>query len=227
MGSIKDTKVDDSLKVEPSKLSLGLLLWAKLGLENPYKYFRQSLGFLGDRLGGKPIVIKIKGVSQEFKINNRQELDAAIKAAQDFLCEGKPLGKILFDTPEQMKVGVSERVSLRITKELTYDFFEDLIHTQEVEVESIRVSQFMAASLRGDDFKIEALGNEEQIIEDNDYTQWDWKVLPLKGGNRKLWASITIQVKVENEQARKTLPILEKEISVKINPVYSTKPRSR
>ena len=121
-----------------------------------------------------------------------------------------------------MKVGIPERVGLRITKELTYDFFEDLIHTQGVEVESIRVSQFMSASLRGDDFKIEALGNEEQIIEDNDYTQWDWKVLPLKGGNRKLWASITIQVKVENEQARKTLPILEKEISVKINPIYST-----
>jgi len=96
-----------------------------------------------------------------------------------------------------------------------------LIHTQEVEVENIRVSQFMLANLRGDDFKIEALGNEEQIIEDNDFTQWDWKVVPLKGGNRKLWA-ITIQVKVENGQALKTLPVKVKEISVKINPVYST-----
>ena len=80
----------------------------------------------------------------------------------------------------------------------------------------------MTVSLRGDDFKVEALGNEEQIIEDNDFTQWDWKVVPLKGGNRKLWVSITIQVKAENEQARKTLPVLEKEIPVKINPIYST-----
>lgn len=132
------------------------------------------------------------------------------------------LGKVLFDTPHQMKVGVSERVSIRITKNITQDFLKGLSHSQEAEVENIRTSRFMAASLRGDDFKVEALSNEEQIIEDNDFTQWHWKVLPLKGGTRKLWVSITIQVKAENEQARKTLPILEKGINVKINPFYST-----
>jgi hypothetical protein len=130
-------------------------------------------------------------------------------------------GKVLFDTPHQMKVGASERVSVRIAKTITQDFFEGLIHTQESEIENIRTSRFMAVSLKGDDFKVEALGNEEQIIEDNDFTQWDWKVVPLKSGNRKLWVSITIQVKAENEQARKTLPVLEKEIPVKINPMYS------
>ena len=205
-------------KSESSPLSQ--IFGTKLNLENINRYFR----FLSERLANKPVELELGSKGQKLKINvsNQQELDAAIKAAQDFLGEGMPLGKILFDTPNQMKVGISERVSIRITKKLTYDFFEDLIHAQEVEVESIRVSQSMAASLRGDDFRIEALGNEEQIIEDNDFTQWDWKVVPLKSGNRKLWASITIQVKLENEQALKTLPVLEKEISVKINPVYST-----
>ncbi len=131
-------------------------------------------------------------------------------------------GKVLFDTPQQMKVGVSERVSVRITKAVTQDFFEGLSHSQEAKIENIRISRFMAVTLRGDNFKIEPFGNEEQIIEDNDFTQWDWRVAPLKAGNRKLWVSITIQVKVENEQARKTLPVLEKAISVKINPIYST-----
>jgi hypothetical protein len=130
-------------------------------------------------------------------------------------------GKVLFDTPHQMKVGISERVSVRIAKTMTQDFFEGITHSQEAEIESIRTSRFMAVSLKGDNFKVEALGNEEQIIEDNDFTQWDWKVVPLKSGNCKLWVSITIQVKSENEQARKTLPVLEKEIPVKINPIYS------
>lgn len=131
-------------------------------------------------------------------------------------------GKVLFDTPHQMKVGVSERVSVRIAKTITQDFSKGLAHSQEAEIENIRISRFMSVSLSGDDFKVEALGNEEQIIEDNDFTQWDWKVVPLKGGNRKLWVSITIQVEAENEQARKSLPVLEKEILVKINPIYST-----
>jgi len=217
---IKDSKVTDlskaeSVKAFPSKN----LLWI-FSLESVGEYFRS----LNDHLLGKSIELEVESKSRKITVNasSRQELDAAIKAAQDFTGEGAPQGEILFDTPDQMKVGIPEIVSIRITKKLTYDFFEDLIHTQEVEVENIRVSQFMAANLRGDDFKIEALGNEEQIIEDNDFTQWDWKVVPLKGGNRKLWASITIQVKVENKQARKTLPVEVKEISVKINPVYST-----
>jgi hypothetical protein len=194
---------------------------SRLSLENVRKYF----SFLSDRFGDKAIELEVDSQGKKLKINvnSQQELDVAIRAAQDFISEGIPPGKILFDTPYQMKVGIPERVSIRITKKLTYGFFEDLIHTQEVEVENIRVSQFMAASLRGDDFKIEALGDEEQIIEDNDFTQWDWKIVPLKAGSRKLWASITIQVKVENEQARKTLPVLEKEINVRINPVYSTR----
>jgi hypothetical protein len=215
---INDSKITDFFRIACSTSSAPQQRFrVRLNLEGVRKYFR----FLDDRLGAKPIKIKVGSAGQKIKIDisNRQELDAAIKAAQDFVNEGKTL----FDAPDQMKIGIPVRVSLRITKKLTYDFFEDLIHIHEVEVENIRVSQFMAASLRGDDFKIEALGNEEQIIEDNDFTQWHWKVVPLKSGNRKLWASVTIKVKVENEQAFKTVRVYDKEINVKINPVYLTR----
>jgi hypothetical protein len=140
----------------------------------------------------------------------------------DVELEKLTFGKVLFDAPHHMKVGISERVSVRIAKTITQDFLEKLVHCQEAEIENIRISRYMTVILRGDDFKVEALGNEEQIIEDNDFTQWDWKVMPLKSGNRKLWVIITIQVEIDNEQARKTLPILEKEIPVKINPIYAS-----
>jgi len=229
---ISDTKITNSIKGESLVSShLQLPSWMRfLGIVVSLRSVDEVVkvfGFLNDRLGGKPIELSMESKGKKLKIkkinvSNQQELEATIKAAQDFVDEETPSGKILFDTPDQMKVGIIERVSLRITKKLTNNFFEDLIHSQEVEVENIRVSQFMSSNLRGDDFKIEALGNEKQIIEDNDFTQWDWKVVPLKGGNRKLWATITIQVKVENEQALKTLPVLEKEVSVMINPAYST-----
>jgi uncharacterized protein YegL len=146
-------------------------------------------------------------------LENSSTIDAELKKLTS--------GKVIFDTPYCMKVGITERVSVRIAKTITQDFLEGLAYRQEAKIENVRISRYMTVSLKGDDFKIEALGNEEQIIEDNDFTQWDWKILPLKGGNRKLWVSITIQVEAENEQARKTLPVLEKEIPVKINPFYS------
>jgi hypothetical protein len=131
-------------------------------------------------------------------------------------------GKAIIDAPHQMKVGVSEQVKVRISKFVTNAFFSGLAHSKEFEIENIRVSRFMAVSLRGDNFKIESFSTEQQIIEDHDFTQWEWKILPLKSGNRKLWVSISIQIKYENEQTSKTLPVLEKEIQVSINPVYSS-----
>ncbi len=132
-------------------------------------------------------------------------------------------GKLLINTPHEMQVGVPERVNVRIAKTATQNFLEGLVHSQEAEVENIRTSRSMIVSLRSEDFKIEALSNEEQIIEDTDYTQWDYKVAPLKSGNRKVCISITVLLTEENEDFRKTLLILEKEITVRSNPIYSIK----
>ena len=48
---------------------------------------KKLLGFLGDRLGGKPIELTLEGNGKKLsvKANSREELEFAIKAAQDFL----------------------------------------------------------------------------------------------------------------------------------------------
>jgi hypothetical protein len=48
---------------------------------------KKLLGFLGDRLGGKPIEFTVEGNGKKLsvKANSREELESAIKAAQDFL----------------------------------------------------------------------------------------------------------------------------------------------
>jgi hypothetical protein len=48
---------------------------------------KKLLGFLGDRLGGKPIEFTVEGNGKKLsvKANSREELEFAIKAAQDFL----------------------------------------------------------------------------------------------------------------------------------------------
>ncbi len=59
------------------------LLTAQVTPENGKKL----LGFLGDRLGGKPIEFTVEdnGKKLSVKANSREELEFAMKAARDFL----------------------------------------------------------------------------------------------------------------------------------------------
>ena len=59
------------------------LLTAEVNAQNA----KQVFGFLGDRLGGKPIELEVEanGKSLKVKAYSREELEAAIKAAQDFV----------------------------------------------------------------------------------------------------------------------------------------------
>jgi hypothetical protein len=59
------------------------LLMAEVNVANAKKL----MGFLGDRLGGKPIELEVEanGKKLTVKAHSREELEAAIKAAQDFI----------------------------------------------------------------------------------------------------------------------------------------------
>jgi hypothetical protein len=48
---------------------------------------KKLLGFLGDRLGGKPIELEVEanGKKLSVKAHSREELEAAVKAAQEFI----------------------------------------------------------------------------------------------------------------------------------------------
>jgi hypothetical protein len=59
------------------------LLMAEVNFANAQKL----MGFLGNRLGGKPIELSVEanGKKLTVKAHSREELEAAIKAAQDFI----------------------------------------------------------------------------------------------------------------------------------------------
>jgi hypothetical protein len=59
------------------------LLMAEINVANAQKL----MGYLGDRLGGKPIELSVEanGKKLTVKAHSREELEAAIKAAQDFI----------------------------------------------------------------------------------------------------------------------------------------------
>jgi len=75
----------------------------------------------------------------------------------------------------------------------------------------------MKAKLFSDDFKINALNNEEQIIDDNDFTEWKWSIYPEekleKDGILRLRITIRIPIDIHREEL-KDMPIFEKTIAI-------------
>ncbi|MGR3279057.1 hypothetical protein ACSYAD_28750 [Acaryochloris marina NIES-2412] len=67
--------------------SMGGMLVGLLSAEVSVSNAKKLVGFLGDRLGGKPIELSVEGNGKKLtvKAHSREELDAAIQAAHDFL----------------------------------------------------------------------------------------------------------------------------------------------
>jgi len=132
------------------------------------------------------------------------------------------VGKILFNPPEIMKVGVKERIEVRISQNINEDLTERLRGRGFPRIEEIIVSTVMKVKLSGNDFKIESHSEEEQYIQSAGYTQWEWDATPLKSGNRLIRLSVAVSVYLDElGEKTKSLPVLEKEIYVKVNMSYS------
>jgi hypothetical protein len=67
--------------------ALGGFLVGMLTAEVSLANVKKLMGFLGDRLGGKPIELSVEanGKKLTVKAHSREELEAAIKLAQEFI----------------------------------------------------------------------------------------------------------------------------------------------
>jgi hypothetical protein len=85
----------------------------------------------------------------------------------------------------------------------------------------------MSASLTSDGdeyFKITSKSTEIQNIEQFGYTEWEWNVMPLKGGDNPLKLIIKVRIISEDgEKSFKDIVVFEKNITAKTNIVYSLK----
>lgn len=133
-------------------------------------------------------------------------------------------GRILFNPPTEMKVGVKERVEARITKTITEDLSKGLKGRGLPKIEEIRVNTLMGVRLSGDNFNITPLSDEDQIVTGEGFTQWDWDVLPLKSGDQLLSFVVIVRMKIPNYgEERRDYPVFDRKIKVKVNPPYTIK----
>jgi len=83
----------------------------------------------------------------------------------------------------------------------------------------------MKASLISEDesFNITPLNTENQILEDESYTEWGWVVSPLESGKHYLKLIIKIKIEIEGESSYKDIVVFDKNIEVKSNLKYGIK----
>lgn len=125
-----------------------------------------------------------------------------------------------------MQVGKTYTVKLRISKEKNKVQLIDgngvSIADKRIEskitIASIRVEPIMSAKLISDSSKmiIQSTSTYIQDIEKEGFTEWEWRLTPLKGGDIfiKLMVSV-IEVDSENHKISKDIPVYDDIIRVR------------
>ena len=132
-----------------------------------------------------------------------------------------PVGKVVFNPPDTMKVGVKERVETRISRDVDADLMASLKGRGLPQIEELRISELMKVRVSGSDFDITQLNEEEQFIGMEGFTEWAWDILPKKSGKKVLHLHVTLRIRLPFGEERKDHPVLDREVIVKVNPVYS------
>ena len=131
-------------------------------------------------------------------------------------------GQVLFNAPEEMKVGIKERVEVRIAKNFPGDLTKGLKGKGIPETVEIKVNTLMSVRLRGENFYIKTLSPEGQLVVDAEFTEWDYDVTPLKSGAQELSLTVTVRIKVPDyDEQERANPVYDKLIQVKPNPWFS------
>jgi hypothetical protein len=127
-------------------------------------------------------------------------------------------GRIAYNPPTEMTVDKTERVEVRISMDTAAPLTTGLKGSGTPTVESIPVSCFMKVRLVGEAFSIVAFSSEEQIVPAQGFTEWAWDVTPKQSGERTLSLIVTALVKAVDAEGTRDLPIVERQIHVKVNP---------
>lgn len=161
-------------------------------------------------------------------IKEYQKPDGVIKVTDKSAeIKDKPnLGLVAHSIPNSMQVGKIYTVKLRISKEnnkmklLDGDgvSISDNIDSK-ITIASIRVEPIMSAKLISDSSKvsIQQTSTLVQNIEEEGFTEWEWRIMPVKGGDILLKLVVSVIVESETGKVKKDIPVYSEVVNVKSN----------
>ena len=128
-------------------------------------------------------------------------------------------GRLMFNPPDRMQLGQTERVEVRLTRTLELDK-ELLGHLRghgKPQVEEIPTAPLMAVTLKGDGFRIMAYSDEEQIVTQDQVTTWEFDIKALKRGQQRLVMCVSLRIPVPGQPLEhKSIPVREAMIDVQV-----------
>jgi len=134
-------------------------------------------------------------------------------------------GRILYNPPDKMRVGAPEKVEVRISKNIKEDIKKGLKGSGTAKIETLeKVGTYMTVKLWGDAFSIEPKDLGPQFVSEDRFTEWAWKVTPLKSGKQDLHLKVSLRIKIPgNGEEMRDWPEFYKEINVEVNPPFTIK----
>ncbi len=184
----------------------------------------------------------VRKIEQQKQVENPKTIvkknikveDKTSQIIDNQLTENITPGTMAYSVPEQMKVGNTYNIKLRISKDnnkiqlINGDrdiTISDTSIKSIVTIESIRVEPIMSAQLVSDEksFEIKSLSTEVQNIEESGYTEWQWLIKPLKGGENFLKLVVKVRVKEDGQEFYKDITVFDKKIPVKSNTIFTVK----
>jgi hypothetical protein len=163
-------------------------------------------------------IVVNQGGFAELTPAQRQRLAMAYSALGENI-EQLQAGWFVYNPPERMRVGESERIELRITRNIRVDLEKELKGTGSPITGRVITGILMKARLTGREFNVESLSEENQVISPEGLTQWEWEVTPQESGTHTLFLSVAVIILSDDfGRQTKSLPVLEHQVSVRVPP---------
>lgn len=145
--------------------------------------------------------------------------ESTLARYEDIIKRELESGVILYNPPEQMRVGIVNRVEVRIAREELEDIAGGLQGKGDPRVEQLLVGTTMRAKLEGGAFDITLIGSDVQQLTSKGFREWQWDVIPTSSGDHSLFFTVSVlHEKYPNGIEHK---VFERRIDVAVNPGYS------
>ena len=110
-------------------------------------------------------------------------------------------GRLLFNPPDRMQLGSTERVEVRLTRTLHLDaqLLESLHGQGKPQLKDISTAPLMSVTLTGDGFEIKGYSDKEQSVVQDRITTWEFDIRALKRGLQRLVLRVSLRIPVQGQ----------------------------
>ena len=123
------------------------------------------------------------------------------------------MGSWLYKVPKIMHRGTPELVTVQLCSGVLKVYSST---STKIEVQEIKIYPFMSVMLLGEpQFTIKSLSTIDQPVT-SDTTTWNFQVTPNNSGLQKLIIRITARIKLSHSEEYKDLPLITKDVYVKV-----------